>query len=57
MMSASFAARDPAALRAARIAALSKMVYDDRYLKNAIQRMAVAMSRQLIEDDEEVKQW
>jgi hypothetical protein len=57
MMSASLVARDPAALKAERIAALSKMVYDDRYLKNAIQRMAVVMSRQLVEDDEEVKQW
>jgi hypothetical protein len=57
MMSANRVVQDPAALKAERIAALSKMVYDERYLKNAIQRMAVVLSRQLVDDEEEVKQW
>jgi hypothetical protein len=49
--------RDAASLKAERIAALSKMVYDERYLENAIQRIATVLSRQLIEDTEDAKQW
>jgi hypothetical protein len=49
--------RDAASLKAERIAYLTDKVHDPSYLENAIQRIATVLSRQLIEDTEEVKQW
>jgi hypothetical protein len=38
-----------------RLAVLAKKIYDKAYLDNAIQRMAMVMSRQLVDDPYERK--